>query len=633
MPALHGRAAEIGLITAALAAVGRGSGDTILVVGPRGSGRTALLADAVARAPEHGVTPLTELPATPMGEQPLLVALDDLHTRDGATLRALRRRPATAPILWLLASDPRPSSPDARATLAALAASGTELTLAPLPIDAMRAILRDLVGPFDDEVAALAERSGGDPGLLVGVVDALRDSLTTSGGVARLAGDRRPERMRGLVEARVEQLSPSARATLEVAATLPRRFRVGDLAQALRRPPAALWGPVAELTAAALLVDRDGPLEFRQAVLRDALAGAPPTAGRPVIPPAITEAYRRFDWEQTLTRLDAELTAAPDAGRGLPGAARALFYGGVGWAESALTEVRDRGDGERLWQKVRFRLLWDAGRLTEARAQPIPGLDPADPVDAAVLDAAGRLALRSGDRAGYERAVATAASSAATGHAAFGLVGAWLAALSADDPRRAVTLAATGELFTGIDLPAGVLFDPADQPRYVRLALAAGATREAALAVELAERRAERNPRFTLLAAAATHARGLLEDDPAGLLTAAALYRETSRRLDLAAAWEDAARRGADPARLDAAAALLEQAGVRRPRAAGSGQPLTAAERRVVELVVAGVTNREAAAQLRCSPHTVNARLRRAFAKLGVHSRVELLQLAADDEL
>jgi DNA-binding CsgD family transcriptional regulator len=55
---------------------------------------------------------------------------------------------------------------------------------------------------------------------------------------------------------------------------------------------------------------------------------------------------------------------------------------------------------------------------------------------------------------------------------------------------------------------------------------------------------------------------------------------------------------------------------------------LTRAELAVVRAVVRGLTNREAGAALFVSPHTVNAHLRHAFAKLGVHSRVELVRVA-----
>ncbi|MDF2749091.1 MAG: hypothetical protein K0T00_266 [Gaiellaceae bacterium] len=55
-----------------------------------------------------------------------------------------------------------------------------------------------------------------------------------------------------------------------------------------------------------------------------------------------------------------------------------------------------------------------------------------------------------------------------------------------------------------------------------------------------------------------------------------------------------------------------------------SGDELTEAERRVVELVAAGRTNRETASALFVTEHTVEAALTRVYRKLGVRSRVEL---------
>jgi DNA-binding CsgD family transcriptional regulator len=53
---------------------------------------------------------------------------------------------------------------------------------------------------------------------------------------------------------------------------------------------------------------------------------------------------------------------------------------------------------------------------------------------------------------------------------------------------------------------------------------------------------------------------------------------------------------------------------------------LTEAERRVAELVAEGRTNRDVAATLFVTEHTVEAALTRAYRKLGVHSRAELTQ-------
>jgi DNA-binding CsgD family transcriptional regulator len=51
---------------------------------------------------------------------------------------------------------------------------------------------------------------------------------------------------------------------------------------------------------------------------------------------------------------------------------------------------------------------------------------------------------------------------------------------------------------------------------------------------------------------------------------------------------------------------------------------LTAAELAVAEQVAQGLTNREAAAHLYLSPHTIDFHLRQVFRKLDVRSRVEL---------
>lgn len=58
--------------------------------------------------------------------------------------------------------------------------------------------------------------------------------------------------------------------------------------------------------------------------------------------------------------------------------------------------------------------------------------------------------------------------------------------------------------------------------------------------------------------------------------------------------------------------------------AARSGTDLTAAERRVAELVAAGATNRDAAAELFVSVRTVEAHVASIYRKLGVRTRAQL---------
>lgn len=59
-------------------------------------------------------------------------------------------------------------------------------------------------------------------------------------------------------------------------------------------------------------------------------------------------------------------------------------------------------------------------------------------------------------------------------------------------------------------------------------------------------------------------------------------------------------------------------------------ESLTSTERRIVDLVAQGQTNRQAAERLFLSHHTVGFHLRSIFAKLGVNSRVEVTRLAVE---
>jgi DNA-binding CsgD family transcriptional regulator len=95
---------------------------------------------------------------------------------------------------------------------------------------------------------------------------------------------------------------------------------------------------------------------------------------------------------------------------------------------------------------------------------------------------------------------------------------------------------------------------------------------------------------------------------------------------------------------LERAAAIFEERGAplwaeraRRELARIGGRPradtdLTASEQRVAELVAAGRSNKQVAAELYVSPKTVEGHLSSIYAKLGVHSRLELARRVASRE-
>jgi len=65
-----------------------------------------------------------------------------------------------------------------------------------------------------------------------------------------------------------------------------------------------------------------------------------------------------------------------------------------------------------------------------------------------------------------------------------------------------------------------------------------------------------------------------------------------------------------------------------KPHEAPSGPPLSEREREVLEAVASGATNREIAATLFLSPHTVKEHTSSLYRKLGVRNRAEAVQKA-----
>ena len=110
-------------------------------------------------------------------------------------------------------------------------------------------------------------------------------------------------------------------------------------------------------------------------------------------------------------------------------------------------------------------------------------------------------------------------------------------------------------------------------------------------------------------------------------------------------------RWAADPDPTAAPCALRDESTRRHPRTGAAGRPdrparghapsvrcdrawdgLTDSERDVAVLVARGLTNREVAAQIFVSPHTVSFHLRKVYRQFGVSSRVELTRLLVERE-
>ncbi|MEV8021425.1 BREX system ATP-binding domain-containing protein [Streptomyces sp. NPDC086554] len=281
---------------------------------------------------------------------------------------------------------------------------------------------------------------------------------------------------------------------------------------------------------------------------------------------------------------------------------------------------------EALWYGHRAEVLAAEGRLEEARVEAEKALRPADrsaPEDSVPARlVVARISLHNGDLAtAGEQLRATerlVTGDASADRARLDWV---LARFHAASGRPAMTVRSLISP-EGHAPPDPLLFAevPTAAATLVHLAVQAGLGAEARRAADLARRTAERNPGVWSLAAGAEHAEGVLRDDTAALHHAAELYRLAGRPLAAGLALEDAARVQKKPRHL----------GMQQVRGPGAELPksgwesLTGAELRVVQAIVDGKTNREAASVLFLSPHTVDSHLRRVFSKLDINSRVEL---------
>lgn len=383
-----------------------------------------------------------------------------------------------------------------------------------------------------------------------------------------------------------------------------------------------------------------------------------------------TLAFYQMDWPTAFSLAAAGQriaeTAAAETSMWTPGSLwTAILWGVTGSPKEALgildgeiadATARQQGAALALLMMVRARVLLEAGRLSDAQSEAEAVLTMTDwrdrnsVADFTVNFVLRRVAQYTGDPDALRRTEADATRLTQEAVASVRRPGKWLAALDADaDGNSALALELTAEGVAAYGrLGDAFTFDPADEPLFARIAARAGRPDLAARAAVYTEERATRNPTFPLLAALARHTRGLVDDNPDALGEAVALFADTQRPLPQAAALEDAGRVTADR---DKAVDLLDQAhaiyretgalrdaarirqrlrtlGVRRAAAKrdGSGD-LTPSELAVARLVARGSTNREVAAELFLSPHTVNSHLRHAFTKLGIRSRVELARI------
>jgi DNA-binding CsgD family transcriptional regulator len=217
--------------------------------------------------------------------QPILICLDDLQWADSGTRAAIRTLPArlaSLPVGWVLAFRPVEAGSDLGRAAAGLLRNGAGQTvLGRLDQAAVAEVMADVLGAApDDSLLALAEGMRGNPFFLMELLAGLREEhlVSIEAGRAMLVEARLPLRMRESMRRRLARMSPAARNAAAVAASMGRRFTVGQLGAALEVPASALLDPVQELIGSELLAEGGEMLTFTHDLNREAVRASQPSS-------------------------------------------------------------------------------------------------------------------------------------------------------------------------------------------------------------------------------------------------------------------------------------------------------------------------------------------------------------------
>jgi DNA-binding SARP family transcriptional activator/tetratricopeptide (TPR) repeat protein len=364
-----GRETELARLREAVADLTAGTGRSLWLEGEPGSGRTALLAEALAVVQDAELKPafavadaldqrfalrplldalgvhsratderraalagrLAERPAEDpvdgllglvrelCAEAPLVLAVDDLQWADDTTLRVWRhlsRETRELPLLLVGACRPVPRQAALDDLRAELDADGTTvLTLPPLADVEARDLATELVGaPPGPGLRVLVSYASGNPRYVREIVETLlaQGMIVLDGVHAHLDGNSCrsiPSPLGSRITLYLSFLASGTRDTLRWAALLGREFSLSDIAVATERPPTALVGAVDEALTAGVLVESGDRLAFRHPLVRRVLYEKTPAAMRVALHRQLAEAFAASG--AAADRVAEQLAAAP----------------------------------------------------------------------------------------------------------------------------------------------------------------------------------------------------------------------------------------------------------------------------------------------------------------------------------
>lgn len=216
---------------------------------------------------------------------PVAIIVDDVQWADPASLVVLHRlgRGIDEYPLLVVVATRATGRAEAAGLLRSLQSRGADLVeLAALPDAAVTALVTDRLGaPPGPRLARLVAGAGGHPFYVTELLAALarEDRIRVVRGTAELTPDAdtgMPRSLLDMILRRLSFLPRKERETLQQAAVLGRAIDVGELAAVLEMPAMALSEVMFTALDAGVVVDAGPYLEFRHALIRQALSEGVP---------------------------------------------------------------------------------------------------------------------------------------------------------------------------------------------------------------------------------------------------------------------------------------------------------------------------------------------------------------------
>lgn len=253
-------------------------------------------ADAIAAARFGVVEEIVNLAQRMAATGPLLLAVEDVHWADAATIAAIgrlgRQRSHIGSSL-LITVRPGEVSADCDQLLRNLDADGAlRLALEELDDDAVVDVVTDLLGaPPGPNLRARVEGAGGNPLYISELVAALADDgqVKVADGLADIDGADLPPSLHLTILRRLGFLSSATLDVLRHASILGQAFSMPELMAVTRKRASDLLRVLEPAMAAKLLVSDGGQLRFRHELIRDAAASDIPAAARSALHLEIAE--------------------------------------------------------------------------------------------------------------------------------------------------------------------------------------------------------------------------------------------------------------------------------------------------------------------------------------------------------